>query len=232
VERVRKSATEARTAREKRIREQGLPAEMEYVVRQIDREIERQLLPGETADPRLAKRLDELRSILLRNHEARFVPVPVAALFQEETASFRATVPGQAVVCEGPDSGARLRIPGDPDLVRWALRELFANVRAHGDGWSRVEIGIERRNDAVAIRMEDDGAGPDPTAVPRLYGAFTPRIGSKGPGLGLFAVRTIIERMGGSIHASPGKRGGLAHTVLLPLPAGGTEAESRGSGMA
>jgi signal transduction histidine kinase len=214
VDRIRRSAAEGKAGRERRIREGALPSELRYVVGQIDLEIEQ--LDGDV-ESALAGRLSDLRGVLVRNHECRTSSFAPVVSCEAEVRGWRRIVPDRRIACSFPKDSSALQVAGDPDLFGWALRELFANVRSHAGEWSNLEVKIERTDDTLVLSVADDGEGPGPMTAARLYGAFTPRIGSPGPGLGLFAVRTIVERMGGSIHARPGAPSGLVHVLRLPL---------------
>lgn len=218
LDRIRKAEDARKAAVQKRLIEGGMNAELDYIVAQLDREIE-SLSPGAgTPAERRAERIRELRAVLLRNRDHEPAPFDVADAVAKEIASWRSqNLDGtiEHVALEGA-----LEIRGSEELFRWAVGELISNTLAHGEGWSRIVVRLERGAEGeVVLSLGDDGDGPDVMEVSRLYGSFTPRIDSAGPGLGLFAVRSIVERMRGSISASPGERGGLTHTVRLPLRA-------------
>jgi len=213
--RIRKAEDARKAAFQKKLIEGGMNAELDYIVAQLDREIA-SLPPGaDTPAERRAERIREMRAVLLRNRDHEPAAFDVVDAVAKEIASWRSqNLDGtiEHVAPEGP-----LEIRGSEELFRWAVGELISNTLAHGQGWSRIVVRLERGdNDDVVLSFSDDGDGPDIMEVSRLYGSFTPRIDSPGPGLGLFAVRSIVERMRGSISASPGARGGLTHTVRLP----------------
>ncbi|HKY32706.1 MAG TPA: ATP-binding protein [Candidatus Polarisedimenticolia bacterium] len=72
------------------------------------------------------------------------------------------------------------------------------------------------RQDAVAVRVIDDGPGIPAGALPRLFEPFfTTRAGSGGTGLGLSLARRIVESAGGSITVDS-RPGRTVFEVLLP----------------
>ena len=75
---------------------------------------------------------------------------------------------------------------------------------------------VDGSGTTVRLRFEDDGSGPDIASASRLYGAFTPRKGSDGPGLGLFAVHRIVRRLGGTMDPGVSDTGGLLHDIEIP----------------
>jgi signal transduction histidine kinase len=228
IERARRALDAKKAAFQKQLRERGGEAEVEFVVMEIDRALEDRA----GTDTGRADRLRELKTVLLRNRSAQPTPFDAAGACADVVEAWRRQVPDEEIVLSRSSEGAT-EVSGDPDLFRWSLRELFSNVMAHGGPWSRIAVELESEDGAALLSFTDDGEGPDLTTISRLYGAFTPRLESEGPGLGLFAVRAIIEGMGGSVKASPGNEGGLRHTVRLPLnhsersPNRPTEATSR-----
>lgn len=213
IERARRALDAKKAAVQKRLREHGGDAELEYIVMEIDRALEDVQGGDEAAS---ADRLRELKTVIQKNHSSRPAPFDAAGACADVVEAWRRQVPDEEIVFSRSVDGA-IEVSGDPDLFRWSLRELFSNVVAHGGPWSRIAVELGSDDGAVLLSFTDDGEGPDLTMISRLYGAFTPRIESDGPGLGLFAVRAIVEKMGGSVKASPGDGGGLRHTVRLPL---------------
>ena len=71
---------------------------------------------------------------------------------------------------------------------------------------------------AVQISVEDDGPGIDPLHEKQIFEPFFTTKKDVGTGLGLWVSKQIVQRHGGSIHASSRKGGlpGARFTVLLP----------------
>jgi signal transduction histidine kinase len=216
IERARGALDARKAAFQKKLKEDGEEAELEYIVMEIDRALDEKFDGDEAAGARRADRLRELKTVLLKNRGVKPAPFDAAGACADVVEAWRRQVPDEEIGFRRPAGGAT-EVVGDPDLFRWSLRELFSNVVAHGGEWSRISVELEADNGAALLSFTDDGEGPDLTTTSRLYGPFTPRLESEGPGLGLFAVRAIVEGMGGSIQASPGDDGGLRHGIRLPL---------------
>ncbi len=101
--------------------------------------------------------------------------------------------------------------PIDKDLrgtIYTMVRELLLNVAKHA-GARSVVVSLAQIEEAVEIRVEDDGVGFDPANICQP--------GDKQGCLGLFSIGQRIEYLGGSldIDSAPGR--GCRITLLVPL---------------
>ncbi|MDQ2988276.1 MAG: ATP-binding protein [Pseudomonadota bacterium] len=112
-----------------------------------------------------------------------------------------------------------------PGPLSQVVTELFENCLAHafpdGDG-GVVRIGAAMRTrDALAITVEDNGAGMAPEVQAHVYDPFyTTRLGAGRSGLGLHVAHNIVTNiLGGRIdlRSAPGE--GARFTLLLPVAA-------------
>ena len=106
-----------------------------------------------------------------------------------------------------------------PNAIRRCLTNLVENAVHHG---AQVQISAARRDDVVAVTVEDDGPGiPEDQREEvfkpffRLDGARNPRTG--GAGLGLSIARDVARGHGGDIRMSGGTLGGLRAELRLPV---------------
>jgi len=122
---------------------------------------------------------------------------------------------GAAVAVEAADD---LAVEVRPNALKRALANLVDNAAAHG---KRVEIGAERRPNAVEIHIDDDGPG---IAAESREEAFIPfsRLDEsrnqnvKGVGLGLAIARDVARSHGGDVVLADSPLGGLRAVVRLP----------------
>lgn len=119
------------------------------------------------------------------------------------------------------ESGAR--VAGDRDELRAAVSNLLENAVKYSD--KDVHISVEVATlDAkrVAVRVADRGVGIPKGQLKRIFkrfyrvqGGFMKRF--KGTGLGLFIVRSVVEKHGGRVFAeSAGLGQGSTFTIHLP----------------
>jgi two-component system, OmpR family, sensor histidine kinase SenX3 len=119
--------------------------------------------------------------------------------------------------------GRRAYVKGDTDELRTVLSNLFDNAVKYSSGNVDVSVVIEPVSvKRVALRVEDRGIGIPHSQLRRIFKRFYRVPGHvvrriKGTGLGLFIVKSIIEKHGGRVFAeSKGEGMGSKFTIILP----------------
>ncbi len=175
-------------------------------------------------------------------YAGRAAPVRTAVNLAELMAHLqqllRVTVPRQSrLECQVAHSLPRLI--GDPSHVHQILMNLILNaVEALGGkpGTIRVSIDQTVSTDAssqgkplICVRVSDTGCGMTPDVLNRLFHPFY-STKAEGRGLGLTAVRNLVEGMEGTIeaHSVPGQ--GTTFTLRFPALLAGDEAMDPDSG--
>ncbi|MGC3024490.1 ATP-binding protein [Burkholderia sp. DN3021] len=159
-----------------------------------------------------------------------YVPVSVSDLTTEAVDQVWHSASAKRISVEGPhEDGDEAFVLGTRDMLLRALINLLENAIKYSDEETVVDvwIGVGERN--VSITVEDKGIGIPAEAMPRLFEPFfqvdgTYRDASRGVGLGLPFVRTVVERHGGSIDVTSAPGLGSRFTVHLPV----TRAELNG----
>lgn len=114
-------------------------------------------------------------------------------------------------------------VSGDEALLDQLARNLVENAVRHNvpGGWVHVTTGVAD-GDAL-LRVANTGPAVDPGEVSTLFEPFrragAERTATRGAGLGLSIVRSVVTAHGGRVAARPFKDGGLEMTVLLPAAA-------------
>ena len=96
------------------------------------------------------------------------------------------------------------RLPTDVETTMYRIvQEALTNIARHA-GASRISILLTRKERAVVVVIEDDGAGFDP--------------GHATAGLGLTGMRERVTLLGGRlrVEANPGRGATIAAEVPLP----------------
>jgi len=114
---------------------------------------------------------------------------------------------------------------GDPLRVSQILVNLLSNAVKFTDR-GRIRLLVQREDDDLILRVEDDGIGMPPEQVSRLFSPFEQADGSTtrrfgGTGLGLAICKNLCEQMGGSITVSSNLGQGSTFEVRLPIKEAG-----------
>ena len=119
--------------------------------------------------------------------------------------------------------GQHARVKGDAEELRAAVLNLLDNAVKYSDKGVAIKVEVTALDDKkVAIRVADSGVGIPPPQLNRIFKRFYRVPGRvmarvKGTGLGLFIVRSVVEKHGGKVFAESEGRG-LGTTVTIQLP--------------
>lgn len=121
-------------------------------------------------------------------------------------------------------SGNRPRVLGDEDDLKAVVLNLVDNAIKYSGDTVTVAVELAQTdNRAATIRVSDKGVGIPVSEIGQIFKRFYRVPGSmsariKGAGLGLFIVRAVVARHGGTVFAhSDGPGQGTTFTVQLPL---------------
>ncbi len=148
---------------------------------------------------------------------SRTEPVDLTAVLTESLRDTHATDPDRTWIGEIQPG---LHVLGEPDLLRRAIDNLLANIRAHTPPGTTGTVTAHQRDDQIEIDVRDDGPGVSDDALPRLFDRFF-RVDHAGPGsgLGLAIVAEIAASHGGNAGATANTPHGLrVHTTLPAQP--------------
>jgi two-component system, OmpR family, sensor kinase len=105
-------------------------------------------------------------------------------------------------------------VSGDAGELARALENLVENALVHGPADAPVTVSVVCAAGRVVLSVRDQGPGPDPVDVERLFERFWRGPGASarpGSGLGLSIVAAIAERHGGTVSVE-----GSAFALDLP----------------
>ncbi len=118
-------------------------------------------------------------------------------------------------------------ITGDPLRIHQVFGNLIDNAVKYmrADGEKRIHVGVETRDGAACYFVRDTGIGIRPADHAKVFRLFS-RVGDHGvagDGLGLTAVKKIIDKHGGKIWLDSSLGRGSTFWFTLPGDAGATE---------
>jgi signal transduction histidine kinase len=112
-------------------------------------------------------------------------------------------------------------ITGDAPRLTQVVTNLLANASKFGPEDSEITIGAAKRDGGVELWVEDAGPGApelEGTSIfERFYRAADQEPDPKGLGLGLWIVKSIVERHGGEVRAARTPEAHTRFSVTLPI---------------
>ncbi len=111
------------------------------------------------------------------------------------------------------------RVQADPLRLRQVLLNLLSNAVKYNRPGGQVRIDAQACGAQVVIAVSDTGRGMDPAELQQAFEPFN-RLGREtegieGTGIGLSIVRSLVERMGGTLQASSSPGSGSRFELWL-----------------
>jgi signal transduction histidine kinase len=115
-----------------------------------------------------------------------------------------------------------LKLKGDRRRLILALTNLLGNAVKHGPTGSPIEVVAVREDDFVRFTVRDHGAGFPVADTGHLFDKYFRSVAERqrkvpGSGLGLYIVRTVAERHGGTVAARSVPGSGAEFDMRIPL---------------
>ncbi len=144
-------------------------------------------------------------------------PVALAEVANETLKSFSALAAQQQVLVTAWVP-SHLEVAAEADGVRRILVNLVGNALKFAAG-GHVDVSAQRQENAVQIRVCDDGPGIPQERLSTLFDRYTSICRSaaqRGTGLGLAITKALVARFGGQISVQSEVNRGTCFTVALP----------------
>ncbi|HEY0606312.1 MAG TPA: GAF domain-containing protein [Herpetosiphonaceae bacterium] len=140
---------------------------------------------------------------------------PVVARVVEES---RILLQRHTIELEHPES---LLIDGDEDRLEQVLQNLIYNAIKYSPDGGKISVSVVPHEQSVAIEIADPGIGIPEAAKEHVFKRFyragnSARRNISGLGVGLYIVREIIQRHGGTISFSSTEGAGTTFRISLP----------------
>ena len=109
-------------------------------------------------------------------------------------------------------------VNGNPDELLHVLVNLITNaVHAMEQAGGTLTLETTVLDGEVGVRISDTGCGIAPDKIPEIFEPFfTTKAPDKGTGLGLYNVKTIVNKMHGSIAVDSQTEKGTTFTLTFP----------------
>jgi sigma-B regulation protein RsbU (phosphoserine phosphatase) len=112
-------------------------------------------------------------------------------------------------------------VRGDEDRLRQVFDNLLRNAIKYSPQGQPIEVDIDADGENFRFTIRDRGMGIPPEDIPRLFERFARASNARrakiaGTGIGLFIVKMIVERHGGSITVESKLGEGSTFTLTLP----------------
>jgi two-component system cell cycle sensor histidine kinase/response regulator CckA len=168
---------------------------------------------------RMGNRAIELtQQLLAYARQGKYAPAvtPVKSMIADTVSALRASLPADVELSVGVDEGVP-HVFADAAQMRQVLTGLCLNAaEAMPDGGTISVVGRrEKEGPRVVLEVSDTGPGIDGETMARIFEPFF-STKSAGRGMGLAAIRGIVENHDGEIRVVSRPGEGATFTVLLP----------------
>ena len=174
------------------------------------------------AQAQLLEQLLDVSRIVSGKLELHLAPVHVDAIVQAAVDAVRPAAEDKGVrIAMQLESDLPL-ILADPERLQQVMINVLSNAVKFSPDGGAVDVDLRRVDGVAHIVVRDHGIGIRSEFLPYVFDRFRQgtSAGNHGLGLGLWIVRDIVERHGGSVQAaSDGEGKGATFTVTLPLRA-------------
>lgn len=175
---------------------------------------------------RLTAMLDGLLDVSRLDHgqlSIDYVPVDVAALTQRLVDHLQGPLQDEGrhtLAYNGPP--IPLRVLGDAVRLEQVLRNLITNAIKYSPQGGLISVTLAPRGSDMCVMVSDRGIGIPQEAIPKLFNRFYRAPNSEeqsiqGFGIGLYVVKEIVTRHGGTIEVQSVEGEGSTFSVCLPL---------------
>jgi two-component system OmpR family sensor kinase len=155
---------------------------------------------------------DDAGRLQLESHQ-----LDPATLLEELHRRLQDTTNGRLLLHPRPASYAD--VCADPERLSQCLTNLVENALKYSPAPQPIELSLSSDADQVVLHVRDRGDGVPAAERERIFGRFVRGSGSadtSGHGIGLAVVKTLMERMGGSVSVGDAPGGGADFQLRLP----------------
>jgi PAS domain S-box-containing protein len=168
---------------------------------------------------RMGNRAVELtQQLLAYARQGKYAPavIPVKMMVAETISGLRPSLPANVELSVEVDEGLPHMFADAPQMKQ-VLTGLCLNAAEAMPGGGRISVRARRETDGprIVLEVSDNGPGIDEETMARIFEPFY-STKSAGRGMGLAAIRGIVENHDGEIRAASRPGEGATFKVLLP----------------
>jgi CheY-like chemotaxis protein len=156
----------------------------------------------------------------------KVVPISLTEALEQTLALMRPLLGSEITLTAGQATNTPLFVIATESDIAQILSNLILNAQTALKSKGTIKVEIDSIRDPVtemrlaSLVVADNGPGIDPLILQRLFRqSVSSKLDSTGHGLGLLSVKTIVDRLGGSVEVTSNSNG-TSFRVYLPLVKG------------
>jgi PAS domain S-box-containing protein len=147
--------------------------------------------------------------------------VEVLSLVKQAIEANRGFADRYEVAIQLAPASEKAQVSADPDRLVQVVTNLLSNAIKFSPRGGNVVVSTEKQSDVIRISVRDHGGGIPDEFKPRVFEKFAQADASDkrqkgGSGLGLSILKSIVERLGGTVAFDDAPGGGTIFQVDLP----------------
>lgn len=141
-------------------------------------------------------------------------PVRLGPTLERELSEIQSARTDAEIATETPIPAVSVRAN---DLLGSVFRNVLRNAVRHNDSDPvRVTVSVSERKESIRVRIADNGPGIPDDRKGQVFGKGEAGLDSSGTGLGLYLVRSLVERYGGEVGVEDNTPCGSVFVIRLP----------------
>jgi PAS domain S-box-containing protein len=156
----------------------------------------------------------DLAEVMLSTREDT-EPVRLERHVREPIESVRSTFDDAVITVDDPIPDVTVR---GNDLLEAVFRNVLQNAIIHNDeAVPEVHVSATREDERITVAIADNGPGIPDDRKETVFGKGEKGLDSPGAGVGLYLVRTLVERYGGDVRIEDNDPKGAVFVIELPI---------------
>ncbi len=153
-------------------------------------------------------------------HKVQLENFDLKVFVENIVGDFRPAASGKNIQLHFETPGKNVYLVSDKHLVSRICENLFSNAIKYTPAGKNVWVSLSEGNDAVSIKVKDEGVGIDRSELPHLFSKYSqissrPTNGEASTGLGLSIVKRIVQELNGSVFCESEPGMGSLFTIVL-----------------